>query len=289
MRRKQYSRESSSSPNRKPVREKERTQRRRLKQINFSKVLTVLIATTLVFVVLYGSSVASGGSQVVVSNDSFQFRPAEDYESFVDSYISSHILSRSKLFFPVADFNEAFIRQYPEVTSIKTKVPFADRNIQVFIETPEPLFRINGASNDAQSLRYIDASGSIVGSTGSESASIPVMTVDSSSLTDIGSQLLTSNEVDILTLFVSEISPAMIDNLPQEFAVSSADLDIANGRLELGITGVDYTVRFSTYSDARNQVGALKAILTELYSGSGGESLPKEYIDVRVYEKVFIR
>ncbi len=292
-RRKQLSREQTADYGRRSDSEsrvKTAKVKVRKPRVNISSLFSLLILLGIVSALLYASSVSTSGSRVSISDDSFTFRDSDDYQEFVDTYISSNILSRSKLFFPVEDFNTAFTEEYPEVTAIRTKVPFADSNVEVYIDTPKPMFRIEGSSDTTYTAKYIDANGSVIGSTGLESDETPTIRVDSSALTSVGSQLLTRNEVDILQLLANEITPDSITGLPHDFVVSNADLDIANGRLEVGFKSVSYIARFSTYSDARNQVGALKAILTELYaSESGGEDLPKEYIDVRVYEKVFIK
>lgn len=277
--------------NSKPLRGKNTSLRDSIspKRITFSGFVTIVIVSSFLAVILYASSVSTSGSTATLKTGSYQFRSSSEYETYINNYISSHILTRSKLLFPVSEFNEAFQENYPEVTHIETKVPFADRNIQVSIMTPDPLFRIAG-SYDGTVVKYIDANGTVISSSkNSTDDKVPVLLVDSSVLTDVGTQLLTQNEVDILTLLKAEISKDNITNLPEDFTISRAELDIANGRLEVGFDGVDYIVRFSTYADARNQVGALKAILTELYSAGEGSELPREYIDVRVYEKVFIK
>lgn len=259
------------------------------KLAQFSSVISLLIFIGIFSLLLSASSVNPNGSKVVISQDSFQFREPQEYETFIDNYVSSHLLTRSKLFFPITDFNTAFVKQYPEITEIKTKVPFADRTIEVTIKTPEPIFRIAGSETENnKGYKYIDASGSVVESSLQNTRNIPHLRIDSSSLSEVGTQLLTQNEVEILKLVDAEIISDTTIDLPKNFSISSADLDIKNGRLEVGFNQVPYIVRFSTYNDARNQVGALKATLQELYKDGGGQP-PNEYIDVRVYEKVFIK
>lgn len=261
---------------------------------SFSKITSLIIGASILLIIFYGTTLSSNDSSVTIKNDSFHFRVNSEYENFTNEYVKNNILAKSKIFFPLGDFNEAFKNEFPEVTTIDTKIPFADRSIQIAIDTPDPLFKISSIQVAGSETSYVDANGTaiIVGNVNKDqnNDSTPVLTVDSSSLIENGSRIMTQNEVTIITLLKNEIKPDEISGLPANFAISSADLDIANGRVEVGFIGVDYIVRFSGYSDARNQVGALKAILTELYASSGkGRTLPEEYIDVRVFEKVFIK
>ncbi len=262
----------------------ERTIQRRF---TLSRIFSGLIAISLLVIVIYSTSLSSSGSVVQMSEDSFSYRPTQEYVDFANSYISSNILARSKLTFPAQDFSDKFAEEFAETTSIDTFIPVGSREVKLKIDTPSPLLKLN--SNQGQDTqRLVDRNGGVVEVSGASKIDVAELEIVGGDIVAPGDRVLTQQEVEIFELLETEINSSQIKKLPKKFKASRAVLKISDGRLEVDFEGVEWRAIFSIYSDGRSQVGALKSVLTELYSKSEGQK-PASYVDVRVHEKVFVR
>ncbi len=258
-------------------------------KLSFSKVFSGFLAFTIAILLLYASSLST---DVIVlrHSESYNFQDVQKYQQQAGQVVKSNLLNRSKLLFSIRRFNQEMRNNYPEITKIQTTVPLVSRRLIVTIQTPPPLLRIKQNSN--QQL-YVSSNGLVIDGKKIDSSDElpPELDIQSDQLFKPKDKILNDNEVRILTLINQQINSKNIANLPPDFQISTVKLDLLSSRLEVRFKGVKYRAIFSGYGEAINQVGALKSILQKIYQSSpeGRVAEPKEYIDLRVYEKIFVK
>lgn len=249
--------------------------------LNISKLINYLIVACFMGLIFFATTL-SADTDIKVTKESFSYRDPVIYKKVSTDILKKNLLGRSKLFFRSSEFEEKMRQEFPEIDKIEAIVPLGGRNLTVAMHLSSPLaIAYSGNQNG-----ILDSAGVLV------TASIPdqqdllkVRFATPQQNFQVGSRILTSNEVEQLNLLSYELSmmPLGIDKKPLEIAEALFSID--DGQIEVKLKNKPYFLKLSTYSDAREQVGAVKAILQKL----DREGLtPTNYVDVRVPGRVFV-
>jgi len=204
------------------------------------------------------------------------YRTQAEYSSGANQALRSNFLQRSKFLFQSNDYQGAISDLFPEVAEVRSIVPVGGRTLNAHFVIKEPLAYVDAGNTRG----IIDRQGVLVSLEDIDNTSlrVPLRMTSFDAERPIGSALLTVDEASLLQLIRDELK--MIDH-----KVSAFDFDVESSRLTVRFDGKPYTARITTQSEHRQQVGTLKVALQALE----GAEAPKEYVDVRVLGRVFVR
>ena len=220
-------------------------------------------------------SISTKSSETFIGN-------ARQVESTANKHIKSSIFNRSKLFFNANDLEQKLNVKYPEFESIEVVTYPLRKNPVLLINFSQPAFKVS--SNDK--IYIVSKSGKAIAdySTIDNQAKINELNLPLLiDLTEIdirlGSQALTSKQAD----YIREIEFQTKQN---DIKTSKIELAPGGGELRVYYGGADYYVKYNFFEDPRESSGAYLAINEEL--NKKGQT-PKEYIDLRVAERAYIK
>lgn len=248
------------------------------------RALNVVIIISLIGIFASASTLSST-VQVKSESGAFAYRTQEEYSNKASELLNQDFLRRSKLFFRSERYEREYLEVFPELSLASAILPLGGRELTLKIRSEEPLARLN--SPDGSENLAITGTGVIAPlQSSSVSTSLPeIRFLDGLQSSSSGIRLLTTSEIKLLQLLFKEFSNFKITNA-EITEISRVDFSVSRGEFILHAEGVNYTIKLSTYSDAREQIGALKAALDQL---SREGITPLEYIDGRVIGRVYVK
>lgn len=203
----------------------------------------------------------------------------EVYSMAVRGVLEESVFNRSKLTFQADSVRQSLEEQFPELESVRVSLPFMGIKPVVHIEPATPAL-VLVASDGASSV--LDASGRVISMDVGrvpQTESIAVVNDRSGLEAGIGALLLPGDNIAFIHSFLYQLRQ-------KDYEVESLTLPAGVQELEVRLQGRAYVVRLSLREDARQQAGALIATLEYLRDA---RIQPKQYIDVRVGERMYYR
>lgn len=243
--------------------------------------LPMLLASFAIVACLIYISTLTGNPKVVVASGQQRnlLREKKDYETAAAEIIGSSILNKSKITVNTQQFSKAMRQRFPELSTVVLTVPLMDRHPVVEIVPAQPVMSItsqNGAF-------LLDKTGrALVSSKEAKdigSWDVPQVIDESAVDHQVGQGSLPEQTVTFITTFVAQLQA-------KDLKVSELKLPPRASELQVKLEGVDYFIKASTRSDVRLAAGTFLALKDKL---DRDKITPKEYIDVRVEEKVYFK
>lgn len=183
-----------------------------------------------------------------------------------------------------SSFETKIKTMFPEVESAVVVTPLAGRRLQVGLELEKPLARLNQALSNSQAV--LSYSGTVVLEDDAtlineKFAQIPSISIPNITYS-VGDQILTSSEAGLIRLLINEFD----GSTPYRHKVKSIEFDVQKREIRVRFESVSYFAKLTPERESRVQVGALVSALKSMTEQS---SLPTEYIDVRVDDRVFVK
>lgn len=200
------------------------------------------------------------------------------YEAAAADILDNTILNRSKLTINTDKVASELKQRFAELHEVTVIMPLAGRRPIIEIQPAEPsliiaaesgVFILNHEGRSVMDARKAPAD--LV-------KDIPVLTDETAAPVELGKLALTRDMVSYIDIISKQLSAANIQ-------LESLTLPPIPHELHLRVTGEGYYVKLYTLGDARLQSGAFLAVRDELTKNNQ----PKEYIDVRLEDKVFFR
>lgn len=235
----------------------------------------------IIVIVLANTTVSSATLKVTGDRDSYQ--SLDTYNNEINNMFNRSVFSSSKFLINSAKLESEIKDKFPEVVASSVIIPLAGRQLQVNLEFAKPMMRLlqldnqQGIITENGTLSMIEDAEKI-NEQFSELPSLSLPSVKSQQ----GSQVLTSDEVDLLALLIKEFDGS--DRYRSKLV--SVEYEIAKREIRARFSGQSYFVKMTPERNHRSQVGALLAIQKELTEKGG---LPQEYIDVRVDDRVYVK
>lgn len=199
------------------------------------------------------------------------------YQEAAKRLMGKSIFNRSKLTISTGRIEKQFLAAYPELDAAELSLPVIGRRPTLTLHLRRPVLVLT----TKQSALIVDSNGVVISEAalvaGSVKDALPKVQDESGVDAKIGSQALTNETI------------AFIDNVSQQLNAKKLVLDhlvlpkVAN-ELDIYIKDQNYFVKADVTGDARLQMGAFFAVRDSLKA-----SLPSEYMDVRVEDKVFYK
>jgi hypothetical protein len=246
-----------------------------------------LLPQRMVFIVIIGLLLLNttlSSSEVAISDESTSYRPTVVYDEKVDELFNASVLHKSKFTFSSDSFEREIISAFPEVSRAVAVVPIAGRQLQVYLEFVQPLVRMTTTDNQEGVIGeggvFVFLDTKILEE--SSLYELPILILKDQPQIQEGTLLLTSTESNLIRLLRSEFDGS--DTFRPK--LSSITFDVKKREMEARFKGVGYYAKLTPERDAREGVGSLVAILKDAVER---KRVPKEYIDVRVEDRVFIQ
>lgn len=202
-----------------------------------------------------------------------------DYTKTVADILRSSSLNRSKLTLDREKIINNLKQSYPGITSVQVATPLLSRSVQITLETTEPALRF---ASGGGSIYVVSADGRVI-SDGtkdiSAKADLPLVLDKTSVPVSLGKPALTSQQVGYIKQVIAQ-------SVSRGLQVDSMQLVAGGGELDVRFKDLSYFVKFNFFEDARKSSGAFFAVKDRLEIEN---SPPKEYIDVRVSERAYVK
>lgn len=238
----------------------------------------------ILFLVIANTTISDAIVKINSDSQDSMYRSLEEYSEGINNIFASNIKNRSKFTLNSNSFEAKIKTKFPEVKTAVVVTPLAGRRLQVGLELERPLARLNQALSNTQAV--LSESGTVVLEDDApvineQFAQIPSISIPNITYS-LGDQILTSSEAGLIRLLVSEFD----GSVPYRHKVKSIEFDVQKREIRVRFEGVGYYAKLTPERESRVQVGALVSTLRS--TGEQG-SLPTEYIDVRVDDRVFVK
>lgn len=217
---------------------------------------------------------------ILVSTSGTVHRNAQDYQDAAQSIWKKSLFSRSKLTVSTDGIERTMQSQFEELASVQVELPLLGRRPTMILTPATPALQL--ISNNG--VFYVDESGKIMARitdvSGNEIKNMPLVRDETGTPVEVGKNIFSGPEA----IFLKQLYTSLIT---ENIAVESITLPkTAANEADVRVTGQQYYIKFSIGSDARQAVGTYLAAKAKLDTEG---TVPAEYMDVRVEEKVFYR
>lgn len=244
-----------------------------------SYIATFLLITGIVYLLTLSTS-----PEVITTNNNSktQLIDKKSLSDKASKELKSSILYRFKPTFDKTKLADDLKTVSPEIVSIKININPLRHKPQIKVELSEPSLLL--ATNNGN-LYVISSDGRILtdaskGSTEFKTSILPTVQDQTGVKLEVGKSALTSLQVDFISQIKFQTDKAGVETESMAIMPGGSELDVR-------YKGLAYYVKYNLLNDARKQSGAFLAIRANI--GKEGVTVPAEYIDVRVPQRVYIK
>lgn len=251
------------------------------KNISVSKIINFLLIGGAVGLVVFATTLTTTPVVELKKNNAEYYESAV-YEKAAQEILKSNVFYRSKILFPNVSFENKLKERFPEISRATPVVPLGGRNLSIIVTVSEPFAYVSSGSDTG----IVNNEGVLVVKNAN---SVPddlfkLRFTEPQSNFDIGSRILTTSEVDLLTLLQNEMN-SLAFNDGTTAKIKDALFNVSQGQIEATIVSKQFFIKLSSFNAADVQVGGAKATLRQLDREA---TLPTKYIDVRVPGRAFV-
>ncbi len=219
-------------------------------------------------------------AQIKISGQESYPRNKKSYEEGVNTQLKSSIFYRNKLTFDSSVVAEKIRAEFPEVTKVDISIsPFRHRPV-IKLTLAKPTERLISGEHSY----ILDEDGTALFDQNDASPSLDVnslltITDDSGQAVQLGKPALSELQISFIREVIGQTRAKGLS--PQSFTLSRGGTE-----LDVRFKNMGYFVKFSFISDARQSSGAFIALKKQLDRDG---VTPKEYIDLRIPDKAFVK
>lgn len=236
----------------------------------------------ILFLVIANTTLSGVVIKIQNFNETTPYKSNKQYKDKITDIFNKNMLNKNKISFNSTKFETQIKNEFPEVESVVAVIPLAGRGLQVGLTLTEPLARLQTNGNkqtflgqNGKSIEYINDSDKL------NEFNLPILSIPNISF-NVGDQLLTNEEVKLIDLLTKEFDGS--DSY--RYSLKSIEFNIKSREIMIRFNGVNFYAKLTVERQIREQVGSLVATIKNL---SEQGNLPKEYIDVRVEDRVFVK
>ena len=206
-------------------------------------------------------------------------RERQQYQQSINQILSSSILRRNKLTIDIQKISSELEKKFPELSSVTVTLPFMGHRPIVEITTARPALYLNSGNN----TYIVNTDGQAVMNTRQLSNKVGTLTIptvkDASGLSvSAGKSVLTHDDVKFITTIYSQFAAKSV-------TIDSFELPPIPAELHVRVAN-EALLKCNMFTDARVIAGQYLAYRD---SAPAQKSPAKEYIDLRVEGKVFVK
>lgn len=231
--------------------------------------------------IIYVSSISPNPKLVLVEqNDGPSLlRDRHDYQQAAQKILSNSLADKSKITVDSDGFSKDMKDQFPELIDVAITLPLMGRRPIVEIVAAQPILKLS-----TQNETYlVDVNGRVL-VRANENASyanlkIPEVNDQSGVKAEVGKGIIPGDSVAFITTFINQLKF-------QKLIIEKLTLPAKASELHVKIKDIPYYIKTNLQTDPRVAAGQFLAVKQKLEAEN---KVPKEYIDVRVEEKVFVK
>jgi hypothetical protein len=264
----------------KAINTEDQNKKEQKKRINISKIINFLLVGGAVWLVVFATTLTTT-PVIELRKDNVAYYEPAIYEKASKEILGSSLLYRSKILFQETSFEQDLKSRFPEISKVTPLIPLGGRNLSIVIAVSEPFAYVSSGSDTG----IVNSEGVLVVK---NAKSVPdellkLRFTEAQSNFEVGSRILTTNEVQLLVLLQNEmLSLEFTDK--SNAAIKDVLFNVADGQLEARLKEKSFYIKLSSFADTNVQVGGAKATLKQL---DRENKLPSQYIDVRVPGRAF--
>jgi cell division protein FtsL len=240
-----------------------------------------LLLCVIVFVsIVYVSTVDVNAKIVILNGDlkdpTVALRDDVVYQQSVQNYLSQSIVNRSKFLVDVSGLSHHLRKEFPELAAVSVTIPITGRRPVIELQTTKPAF-----------VLATDKSSMLIGNNGvalidvkdvKNDGRLSIRTVNDESglVLTAGKAALPEEQAQFISIVIEQLEK-------QDFTVDVVTIPRSVYDLHIRLRGKPYYVKFNVKEDPLQQVGTFVAAARQV------DDDIKEYIDVRIGERVFYR
>ncbi len=214
----------------------------------------------------------------VVSQTGTVYRTSEQYQKQIETIWRQSLLNQSKLTVNSGKLKQDMLQQFGEIADVRIDLPLLGRRPAITLTPEPPAFELVSGNG----IYYVNRNGRVMtltkDVTKNELADLPLVRDETGLQTEVGKVILPGTEAEYLAKLFAQLHDAGVK-------VQSITLPgNAAKEADVRLTDQSYYIKFLIEGDPRQAVGSYLAIRDKLQADS---ITPKQYIDVRVEEKVF--
>ncbi len=239
-----------------------------------------IVCVIVLLAVFFRSFLLDTNVQLSMVGSDVYLRDKNEYQAAIDNKLSSSPFNRFRLTFNEQKIAKQVEGQFPELQEVVVRIPmFSHRpTVEFHMATPAALITSN------HDTFVVDGDGRILFNKKdmpdpSKAHNLPLINDVSSTIIEIGKPALSSDQV-------SYIRQIYLQADARSEQVSSIELQPGGTEIWVRFNEANYFVKFNLNADARQSIGTYFAVSEKLRSEG---NTPKEYIDVRVAERAFVK
>jgi len=241
------------------------------------KVIALIILVTVGYL-----SILSTTPKLISVNGTSDFsfyRNKADYQKSAERILGGSIFNRDRITINTVHIENEIMAEFPELGQVSVSLPVFGRNPVISIVAKQPAM----ALTSQQGAYVLDANGVVMARassiTGFDNIKLPIVNDESSLTVEIGKGVLTSQQVDFISVLVTQL------NLNKK-QVSSVTLPPIINQVQIKLKGFNYYIKFDMQNDPKTSAGAFIALSKRLAKDG---ATPAEYVDVRIEDRAFYR
>lgn len=247
------------------------------------KYIPTLLAIVVVsLAVFYATLINTSNPEIIpLSDNSINIlKNKQDYQTSMAKIFNDDFWSKSKLTINTKSLEEKIKQKHPEIEKVSVNIPILGRRPIVQVSPAEPKLIVVTSNGDF----VVDINGRILANINDtpEEKTKGLFTIKDSVLKD-------SKPGDII---FPDSTIKFIDDIKFQFDKKGIDIDyielpsVAN-ELHVKTKDTNYIIKFNLQGDAREQSGVYFTIAERIAQDNSIQ--PKEYVDVRVESRAFIK
>lgn len=248
--------------------------------LSWQRVPAFLVLGVLLISLVYTSTLSSNPKFIVTADRGEKaLRSADTYQKTATDILNGSILNKSKLTIDSGKISQQLMEAFPDLQEVELALPLMGRRpvLKAVPEQPAILLASRGG------VFVVGASGKVLAKTsevqGSESLSIPSVRDDTNLTITPGKGVLSEQDVTFITTLVKQFEE-------KKLTITELTLPALASELRVRIDGQSYYIKFSLLTNSRIAFGQFYALKSKLETEG---TIPAEYIDSRVEERVYSR
>jgi len=240
-----------------------------------------IILVAILFALIYTNLVNTKVQVALISNtsDDHVLRSTETYQAAAKKILDKSIFSHTKLTINTTNLTIQMKQQFPELQDVVVTLPLVDHRPLVQLIARRPGILITSR----QGTYGLDTNGiaMIQGKDVDGLANLKLIKVtDETDLPiKLGNGILTSQEVTYIQVLIAQLEA-------NKMVIESVSLPSAVNELHVKVSGQPFYVKFDMQNDPRTSAGAFLATLNQL---NQDHTVPSQYIDVRLEDRVYVK
>jgi hypothetical protein len=240
----------------------------------------LVVALILTGAGVFYSTTLDGSSRIVTKGDTRLLRDTGIYGQKADEILGSSVKNKSKLTVDKADIAEQMKAQFPELATVNIATPpwFHQPIFELTLHGTALIFTSSGdklAINPTGVAIFEQSQDSLK----LEGLNVPEITDQTGYQPELGRQVLSAAQVD----FILEVDFQLKE---KKIEIDKYLLKPGGSELHIVLRGQKYLIKLNTQAEGRESAGAFLAVQQRLEREG---KTPRQYIDVRLPERVYIK